>query len=79
LVEIATQETSRVYSRRRPDFLGAREAALDHLGLEPFTDERNEIRSDISRDGAYRSNAVQGKKKRIKFIREHQGNLFPAA
>ena len=79
LAEVATRETSDIYSALRPDFLGARETALDHVGLEPFTAARNEIRSEVSRHGAHCSNAVQRKKRHIKFIREHQGSLFPAA
>ncbi len=79
VAEVAIQETSGIYSARRPDFLGAREAALDHVGLEPFTTTRNEIRSKVSRNGAHCSNAVQRKKKRIKFFNEHHGDLFPPA
>lgn len=79
LVEIAIQETSGIYSERRPNFLGAREAALDHVGLESFTGERNEVRSEVSRNAAYRSNAVQRKKRHTEFVRKHQGNLFPPA
>jgi hypothetical protein len=79
VVEVAIRETSGIYSDHRPDFLGSREAALDHIGLEPFTTTRNGIRSKVSRNGAYRSNAVQRKKRHIKFVREHQGDLFPPA
>lgn len=79
VVEVAIRETSGIYSECQPDFLGARETALDHVGLEPFSDKRNEIRSEVSRHGAHCSNAVQRKKRHIKFIREHQGSLFPAA
>lgn len=79
VLKMAIKKTSGNYSDRRPDFLGSREAALDHVGLEPFTDDRNKIRSKVSRNEAYCSNAVQRKNRRIKFIKEHNGNLFPPA
>lgn len=79
LTKIAIRETSKTYSKCRPDFLGSREAALDKMQLEPYSTTKNEVRSEISRNGAHRSNAVQRKKRRIKFINDHHGNLFPPA
>lgn len=78
--EAAAAITADRYDRGKgDDFVLAREAALDALDLPRESRERNAVRSKVSCLLAYRSNAAQKKERKRKFIKEHNGNLFPPA